>query len=137
MFQNWDFTSGESKLAASYNLTPTQAPKMAKQNSALKSTLANDNTILLHFNKQSHRRGYIHSPNQPAQLSAHQMPRWLLLYPMLSSKPRSPFPHACPCTQRKFYYSESSLLHSEGFERLSSKNENKHQTELWKHQTCF
>lgn len=64
-------------------------------------------------------------------------PRLLLLHPMLSSKPRSLFPHACSRTRGRFYHSRWSLLYSEGFEKLSSKNDNKHQTELWKHQRCF
>lgn len=54
LFQGWDSTSGESNLAVSYHLTLTQATKMAKLNSVLRSTLANDSTILLHFDKQRH-----------------------------------------------------------------------------------
>lgn len=128
LFQSWDITSGESKLVVSYNLT--QATKMAKLNSVLKSTLANDNIILLHFDKQR----YTHSPNHPAQPSTYHSPQMAFIVSTLSSKPSRLFP---PHTQRRFYHSGSSLLHSEGFETLPSKNGNKHQTELWKHQRFF
>lgn len=138
MFQSWGFTSGEGKLANGYTLTLSQATKMAKLNSVLRSAPASDSTTLLHFTKQSQWKGHIHTQVTQPRFPHLRCPRWLLLDPTLGRKPRSPFPHACPPTQGRLYHRESSkTIHSEGFETLSPKNENKHQTELWKHQRCF